>query len=222
MTDAAQRRLPAEIPADADRWNWGAFLLTWIWGIGNSTFISLLVFVPFFGILIMPFVLGAKGSAWAWRNRRWDSVEHFKRVQRSWSIWGAAVWIGLIALFCAMFGGIFYSLGHSEAYRLGVARLQASVEVARVLGTPIATGSPTGQISFTNESGSASLTFSATGPKGSGLVMLRAIKKSGVWSIQKLMLKIDGRDDVIDVVSPTSALLDRAAAPAAEWLGMAA
>ncbi|WP_281405489.1 hypothetical protein [Mesorhizobium sp. B2-6-4] len=28
---------PAEIPAELDRWNWGAFFLNWIWGIGNST-----------------------------------------------------------------------------------------------------------------------------------------------------------------------------------------
>jgi hypothetical protein len=222
MSDASQRNPPAEIPAEIDRWNWGAFLLTWIWGIGNGVLISLLVFVPFFGILIMPFVLGAKGSAWAWRNRRWDSVEHFKRVQRLWAIWGAIVWIALIALFLAIFGGIFYGLGHSEAYRLGVARLQASAEVAQVLGTPIATGMPMGEISVTNDSGAASLSFSATGPKGSGLVMLQAIRKGGVWSIQRLMLKVDGRDDIIDILNPTSALLDRASTRAAESLGIAA
>jgi hypothetical protein len=222
MSDASQRNPPAEIPAEIDRWNWGAFLLTWIWGIGNGVLISLLVFVPFFGILIMPFVLGAKGSAWAWRNRRWDSVEHFKRVQRLWAIWGAIVWIALIALFLAIFGGIFYGLGHSEAYRLGVARLQASAEVAQVLGTPIATGMPMGEISVTNDSGAASLSFSATGPKGSGLVLLQAIRKGGVWSIQRLMLKVDGRDDIIDILNPTSALLDRASTRAAESLGIAA
>ncbi len=222
MSDASQRNPPAEIPAEIDRWNWGAFLLTWIWGVGNGVLISLLVFVPFFGILIMPFVLGAKGSAWAWRNRRWDSVEHFKRVQRLWAIWGVVVWIGMIALFFAIFGGIFYSLGHSEAYRLGVARLQASAEVAQVLGTPIVAGMPMGEISVTNDSGTASLSFSATGPKGSGLVMLQASKKGGVWSIQRLMLKIDGRDEIIDILNPTSALLDRASTRAAESLGMAA
>ncbi|MGD0562915.1 MAG: cytochrome c oxidase assembly factor Coa1 family protein [Roseiarcus sp.] len=222
MSDASQRNPPAEIPAEIDRWNWGAFLLTWIWGIGNGVLISLLVFVPFFGILIMPFVLGAKGSAWAWRNRRWDSVEHFKRVQRLWAIWGVVVWIGAIALFFAVFGGIFYGLGHSEAYRLGVARLQASAEVAQVLGTPIATGMPMGEISLTDDSGSASLSFSATGPKGSGLVMLQAIRKGGVWSIQRLMLKIDGRDEIIDILNPTSALLDRASTRAAASLGIAA
>ena len=51
-------------------------------------------------------------------------------MQRLWAIWGVVVWIGMIALFFAIFGGIFYGLAHSEAYRLGVARLQASAEVA--------------------------------------------------------------------------------------------
>lgn len=54
----------AMVPPEIDRWNWGAFLLTWIWGVGNNTFIALLMFVPFVNI-VMWFVLGARGSAWA-------------------------------------------------------------------------------------------------------------------------------------------------------------
>jgi hypothetical protein len=84
MTDLRPRIEPQDIPPELDRWNWGAFLLNWIWGVGNNTYIALLTFVPFVGI-VMPFVLGAKGSRWAWRNGRWDNVEHFKRVQRLWA-----------------------------------------------------------------------------------------------------------------------------------------
>ncbi len=69
----------AIVPAAVKKWNWGAFLLSWIWGLGNKTYISLLVFVPIVG-LAMPFLLGARGSAWAWQNKRWESVEEFKRV----------------------------------------------------------------------------------------------------------------------------------------------
>jgi len=29
----------------------------------------------------MVFVLGAKGSEWAWAAKKWDSVEDFKRTQ---------------------------------------------------------------------------------------------------------------------------------------------
>ena len=206
MTNALQRNLPAEIPPEIDRWNWGAFLLNWIWGVGNGVFISLLVFIPFFGILIMPFVLGAKGSAWAWRKGRWDSVEHFRRVQRLWAIWGAVIWVGAIVFLGATFGGLFYMMDHSDAYRLGVAKLQASSEVVNALGEPISTSFPMGNISIEGDSGHALLTFSATGPKGSGAVALEAVKTSGVWSIKALRLKVDGRDDVIDVLHPTSAM----------------
>src|SRR5271169_115260 len=138
MTDARVRIEPQEIPPELDRWNWGAFLLNWIWGVGNNTYVALLIFIPVFG-LIMPFVLGARGSRWAWRNGRWDGVEHFKRVQRLWAIWGAVIWIGAIALFGGMIGSTRYGFKHSVAYELGVEKLQASSTATNVLGTPITT-----------------------------------------------------------------------------------
>jgi hypothetical protein len=131
MTDQSLRLDQQEVPAEIDRWNWGAFLLNWIWGVGNNVFVALLTLIPVVG-LIMPLVLGARGNRWAWRNGRWDSVEHFKRVQRAWTKWAVIIWIGAIVLFGGLFGGVFYVLGHSEAYRLGVARLEASAEVANL------------------------------------------------------------------------------------------
>jgi hypothetical protein len=85
------------LPALADRWNWGAFFLGWIWGLGNRSYLAFLVWVPPLSFF-MPFVLGAKGNEWAWRNKRWDSLEHFRRVQRKWSVAGllaAALLLGL-------------------------------------------------------------------------------------------------------------------------------
>lgn len=187
------------VPAEIDRWNWGAFLLNWIWGVGNNTFIALLTLVPFFG-LVMPFVLGAKGSRWAWRNGRWDSIAHFKRVQRLWAIWGVVIWLGAIALFGGIFGGTFYLLKNSEAYQLGVSRLQANTQAMTALGAPISTGIPFGQIAINGASGRAALNFSVTGSKATGRLFLEAIKKDGVWSLTNLKLKIDGRDDVIDLL----------------------
>lgn len=191
------------VPAEIDRWNWGAFLLNWIWGVGNNTYIALLTLVPVVGF-IMPFVLGAKGSRWAWRNGRWDSVEHFKRVQRAWAIWGVVIWVGVIALFGGVFGGVFYVLSHSEAYELGTSKLRASAEAANVLGTPISTGIPSGKLSVNGATGEATLEFSATGTKASGRVFLEAVYKNGAWSLTKLMLKVDGRDGVIDLIKQSS------------------
>ena len=193
--------LPAEIPPELDRWSWGAFLLHWIWGIGNGVFIALLVFVPILGIVIMPFVLGARGNAWAWRSRRWTSVEHFRRVQRLWTIWGVVVWLGLVALIAAIVAIAFFSLKGSDAYRLGVDRLRASPQAVELLGEPIEAGFPMGSISKSDGSGEAALTFSATGPKASGTVALTATLSAGTWTLTNLRLKLGGRDEVVDLLT---------------------
>ena len=81
-----------ELPKGIKGWSWGAFLLNWIWAAGNRTWIGLLAFLPLIGIVIV-FVLGFKGREWAWRNKKWKSVEHFQSVQRKWSIWGLIILI---------------------------------------------------------------------------------------------------------------------------------
>ena len=200
MSDLQAVTEPKAVPPEIDRWNWGAFLLNWIWGVGNNTFIALLTLIPLVG-LVMIFVLGAKGSRWAWRNGHWDSVEHFKHVQRRWAIWGVVFWVGAIALFFGIFGSVFFLLKHSEAYQLGVARLQASPVAASLLGTPITAGNPAGTIAVSPGSGNAILSFSASGPKAAGIVFLQAVKKDGVWSITRLTLKLNGSDNAIDLIN---------------------
>jgi hypothetical protein len=105
------------IPAGLGDWNWGGFLLTWIWGIGNNVWWSFLFFVPFLGPLVMPWVLAFKGNEWAWQSKRWESVEHFKRVQHTWAMWGIWVIIALsvltLILFAIVVGLIVYGLQSS-------------------------------------------------------------------------------------------------------------
>lgn len=84
--------LASVIPPEIDNWNWGAFFLNWIWGIGNSAFIALLCLIPFVNI-VMIFIVGANGNKWAWRNKRWDSIEHFKSVQKKWTQWGVGLFL---------------------------------------------------------------------------------------------------------------------------------
>lgn len=83
----AMALVPPEIQG---KWNWGAFFGSWIWGIAHSTWIGLLCFVPCVG-LFMPFVLGAKGNEWGWRNKRFNSVEEFKKTQTTWAIVGLVI-----------------------------------------------------------------------------------------------------------------------------------
>ena len=176
MSDLPVRFDPKTIPAEINRWNWGAFLLNWIWGIGNQTYIALLALIPGFGFIWM-LVLGAKGSTWAWRNGRWDSVEHFKRVQRKWAIWGAIIWIAVPALFGAGIGGIFFGLKHSAAYEMAVAKLQADPVAVNVLGSPISTGTPYGEISVDGSSGKAELSFRPPARRPPALFLWRRSRK---------------------------------------------
>lgn len=85
------------IPDGIKGWSWGAFLLNWIWAIGNKTWIGLFAIIPYVG-LIMAIVLGFKGREWAWKNKQWESVEHFNSVQKKWSVWGVAIVIGVFVI----------------------------------------------------------------------------------------------------------------------------
>lgn len=87
----------AVIPQGVAGWSWGAFLLNWIWAVSNRTWIGLLCFIPYIGF-VMSIILGIKGREWAWRNKRWESVEHFQSVQRRWSVWGLVVVVGIAGL----------------------------------------------------------------------------------------------------------------------------
>lgn len=90
--------VPPEIPG----WSWGAFCLNWIWAGRNRVPFGLMAIIPFVGFFIA-IVLGLKGREWAWQNRRWDSVEHFNRAQRRWSIWGICLLsIPLIGIMAAI------------------------------------------------------------------------------------------------------------------------
>ena len=87
----------AVIPEGVKGWSWGAFFLNWIWAISNKTWIGLLCLIPYVGF-IMSFFLGAKGREWAWRNKRWQSVEHFNQVQKKWSFWGVLLVVGVFGI----------------------------------------------------------------------------------------------------------------------------
>ncbi|BAZ52837.1 serine/threonine protein kinase [Nostoc sp. NIES-4103] len=97
--------LSETVPEEILGWNWGAFLLPWFWLWTNQVWYGLFCFVPH-GWWIMAIALGAKGNEWAWKSRRWRSIEHFKAHQRGWAIAGILIgapisimlWVGAIAL----------------------------------------------------------------------------------------------------------------------------
>jgi len=198
MENTSGQGKAAVVPVEINRWNWGAFLLNWIWGIGNSTFIALLMFVPFINI-VMPFVLGAKGSAWAWQNNRWESVDEFRRVQRLWAIWSVVTYVIVIGLFTLLIFTVTSAIKSTEAYKLGYEKLMYNREAVTALGTPIDTGIPMGKIEVSGPSGKADISFSVEGPKSKGTVYVDAVRDMGTWTINREVLELEGGKGRIDL-----------------------
>lgn len=83
----------------SNRFNWGAFGLSWIWGLFNKTFITLIcipcIFIPFGGLITLGLSIwfGIQGNKWAWQNKKWKSIEQFHNHQRKWAIASVVVFL---------------------------------------------------------------------------------------------------------------------------------
>lgn len=197
---APQLSGPTPLPPELRGFNWGAFFLNWVWGLFNRTPIALLTFVPFIG-WFMPFVLGFKGNAWAWRNKRWESVEQFKTVQRRWAIAGLILWL----LSFAAAGGAIYSamsfLAESEPFTQIMDAIRTDPRVREALGEPLTPSFwVNGSISVDDAAGQASLTFTVTGPKGDGTAYAESVKRLGKWEIESLAVRITETDALIPII----------------------
>lgn len=103
------------LPEELKGWNWGAFLLNWIWAIGHNVWIGLIALLgP--ASLIMAIILGLKGNEWAWQNRQFNSVEEFKTIQKAWTKWGIIVLI--IGVVLGIIGGILGVVGGMMASQM--------------------------------------------------------------------------------------------------------
>lgn len=97
-----------------NKFNWGAFLMTWVWGIFNNSFITLtfvilmiltlisslkisaITFIFLFLDLIFMIWFGIKGNTWAWQNKRYSGIARFHEVQKKWAI-GSLIFIVVCA-----------------------------------------------------------------------------------------------------------------------------
>ncbi|WP_290621098.1 MULTISPECIES: cytochrome c oxidase assembly factor Coa1 family protein [unclassified Arsukibacterium] len=172
------------VPEEIKGWNWGAFLLNWIWGIGNSTFIALLMLVPLVN-LVMIFVLGAKGNEWAWRNRTWRDVAHFKSTQRKWRNAGFV----LIFIILPVMVMPLMSIMKGEAYDLSVKAVQANSQVISLVGENPEPGFfVLGQITYRGTGGSANLNYSIKGTKSGADVYVYATSSADQWQLKELLV----------------------------------
>ena len=75
------------------KFNWGAFLFNWIWGIKYKQWILLIIllllFIPygFIPALLMAFWAGMKGNQWAWEEVQYKNEEDFHQAQKAWVKW---------------------------------------------------------------------------------------------------------------------------------------
>lgn len=176
-----------ELPPELQGWNWGAFILTWIWGIFNGTFISLLCLIPGIHLIVM-FILGLKGNEWAWKNRNWQSTEHFVSVQRRWAAGAFVVCIAAGFLLVAIPLGIWLwgvktempgikamvnnFEFHDRFVNYALEEAGRNSRCSSYLGAPLQlSGSP--QYVY-NRNGRHELAVPVRGTRGQGVVYLRA------------------------------------------------
>jgi hypothetical protein len=202
LENTSGRGPDAALPPELRGWNWGAFFLNWVWGLGNKTFIALLMFVPP-AMFVMPFVLGAKGNQWAWGNTTWESTEHFRKVQRLWAWAGLATVTALPTLLLVAFLGVGWIFKNSDVYAMSLDLVHKSPEVQQALGVPIEVGwMALGTIEITNQSGSAEISYSVSGPSLGGTVYVEGTRRLGQWTIEALIVEIDETGRRLDLTPP--------------------
>lgn len=113
------------------KWNWGAFLLHWIWCFAHSlpVYGAVILVVAVFGrmiphasplisiVLLAGYIyLGLNGHKLAWQNRRFDGgLPQYFAVQDAWMKWGIGLAIAGIILgiiFAVLFAAVFATMFH--------------------------------------------------------------------------------------------------------------
>lgn len=107
ILDNSQNRY--EMPVSLKGFNWGAFLLTFIWGIKYRAWITFLAIpliwfqlplgLNWFLLLGLQIYCGIKGNEWAYKFDYNKSEYDFKMTQIKWAIFGFSIQIILPMLF---------------------------------------------------------------------------------------------------------------------------
>jgi hypothetical protein len=104
-------RKDKDITRNIQKWNWGAFMFSWIYGLSNRTTDACWLFTFFIDAissiilmdtllfdgqiyhLLLPFLMlhcfwGMNGNKVAWLSKRWTDEEYFRKIQNKWNIAG--------------------------------------------------------------------------------------------------------------------------------------
>lgn len=105
----------AVLPPELRGFSWGGFWGSWVWAAFNGVWPGLLGLVPCVGFL-MRFVLGFNGKEWAWRSKKWSSVEEFRRMQKVQILPGICLSLFGWLIGAAFIYPIFGRIGDSERH----------------------------------------------------------------------------------------------------------
>ena len=75
---------PLQLSEPLSRWNFGAFFLAPLWGLGNRVYWAVLTIIPYMGWPVAA-IAGFRGNEFALRSIEWRSEEEFLHVQRIWN-----------------------------------------------------------------------------------------------------------------------------------------
>jgi hypothetical protein len=130
-------------------------------------------------------------------NRSWWS--------RNWKWLVPSGCLTLLVLFGLFIGSIFYGvtsvMKNSDVYVHSLTLAKENEKVTSLIGKSIdADGMTTGNISTTNDSGEADLTYSVKGTKGKGSIHVIAHKENNVWNYELIEFNADGSNQKINLL----------------------
>lgn len=98
-------------------WNWGAFMLGPIFGVGNRAWAGLLSMVPVLNIVWI-FVFGANGEKWAWNSGAFKNEAEFRATMRSWNRAGVffLILLAVSLLISVVFFGVLAAMIQQAIY----------------------------------------------------------------------------------------------------------
>src|SRR5438067_3751984 len=123
---------------------------------------------------------------------------------RNWK-WVVPVGCLLPVLFlggCALMIFFFATgvLKQSDAYKIALARAQATPAVIEAIGSPVSqTGIVSGNSNANGPTGEANLSIPLSGPKGKATLYVEGKKSADTWFFQTMVVKIEKTGERIDL-----------------------
>ncbi len=116
--------------------------------------------------------------------------------------------VAIVAISTLFVGGlltlIFGAIKSTDAYKTGI-RAMHDPRVEQKLGAPVEAGwFPGGTISTNGASGSADLRIPVKGSARKGAIYVVGKKSAGEWRYQKINLRVDGEQQVVNLLEPAS------------------